>query len=110
MRLWTFCLSDYAIVNLFWRLESKFYNEYDVLRFTFIRYDRRKNQSVKTSVTTGANGSGRTVREVRGIFFFGVGRFGEYGVPRTVPYCSVKTPYRGNTSKDQAGLENKSCG
>ena len=32
-----------------------------------------------TSVTTGADGSGRTVRGVRGIFSFGAGRYGEYG-------------------------------
>jgi hypothetical protein len=81
--------------------------------------------TVYISVTTGADGLERTIREVRkffssgragtgstgnfflrggpvrgvwGIFFFAVRRFGKYGVPRTVLYRPAKTPYRGNTS------------
>ena len=48
-----------------------------------------------TSVTTGADDPGRTVRAVRGvkgIFSFGAGRCGEYGVPRTVPCSENSVP------------------
>ncbi len=46
-----------------------------------------KWDAVKDSVTTGVDGSGWSV--VREIFSFEAGRYGEHGVPRTVPWYQV---------------------